>query len=269
MGNFCRNFSGFALLFLLAGPRMYAADQREGSGGSEHEVITGDQAAAILDELRAIRGLLEKQQNAAPARPEPLPQTVRMPIGKEWHSIGREDAPVTLVEFADYQCPFCRRFQVETFAQLKKDFIDPGKLRFISRDLPLDFHANALFAAEAARCAGDQGKYWEMRDALMSGTAGLSHEAIIRYAQSLALDREGFAHCLDGETYKTAIQKDLVDAQMLKISGTPTFILGKTDKEAIDGVRIVGAQPYSAFETAILRLLPASQDQGLYRETVR
>jgi protein-disulfide isomerase len=178
-----------------------------------------------------------------------------MPIGEGWHSIGRDDAPATLVEFADYQCPFCRRFQAETFAQLKKNFIDPGKLRFISRDLPLDFHANALGAAEAARCAGDQGKYWEMRDALTSGTSGLSHEAIIRYAESLSMDRESFGGCLDGETHKTAIQKDLVDAQMLKISGTPTFILGKTDKEAIDGVRIVGAQPYSTFEAAIRRLL--------------
>ena len=199
--------------------------------------------------------MLEKQQNVAAVQPEPLPETVKMAIGEGRHSIGPDDAPATLVEFSDYQCPFCRRFEAETFARLKKNFIDTGKVRFISRDLPLDFHANALEAAEAARCAGDQGKYWEMRGALMGVTADLSHGAVIQYADSFSIDRESFQQCLDGEKHKAAIQKDLLDAQRLGISGTPAFILAKTDKETIDGVRIVGAQPYSTFEAAIRRLL--------------
>jgi len=77
-----------------------------------------------------------------------------MKVGDGWYAIGRDDAPVTLVEFSDYQCPFCRKFQTDGFVQLKKNYIDTGKVRFVSRDLPLDFHDNAPRAAEAARCAG-------------------------------------------------------------------------------------------------------------------
>ena len=106
------------------------------------EGMTKDQADAILNELRQIRQLLQNQQAAA-AQPKPaLAQAavpsdkVKMTVGKGWYALGREDAPVTMVEFADYQCPFCRRFETESFAQLKKNYIDTGKVRFVSRDLP-------------------------------------------------------------------------------------------------------------------------------------
>jgi protein-disulfide isomerase len=226
--------------------------------------ITRDQAAAILNELRAIRQLLEMQQHAAPAalaRPTPVPDKVKMSIADGWYSLGREDAPVTLIEFADYQCPFCRRFHSETFGQLKKNYIDIGKLRFVSRDLPLDFHPNAQRAAEAARCAGDQDKYWEMRDTLITHSADLSRDAILRYAQALALDASSFQRCLDGEKHKSAIEKDLADAQSLQVSGTPTFILGNTKKATIEGQRLVGALPYAAFDSAIRQLLAAATSQ--------
>src|SRR5277367_6195365 len=131
------------------------------------EGLTRDQADDILKELKAIHQLLERQQTAA-AQPQPAPASdkVKMSVTPGWYSLGRDDAPVTVVEFADYQCPFCRKFHSETFAEIKKNYIDTGKVRYVSRDLPLDFHPNAAPAAQAARCAGEQHKFWEMHDAI-------------------------------------------------------------------------------------------------------
>ena len=104
------------------------------------EGITKDQADEILKELKAIHQLLERQQTAA-VQPQPTPASdkVKMSVTPGWYSLGRDDAPVTVVEFADYQCPFCRKFHAETFAEIKKNYIDTGKVRYVSRDLPLDF----------------------------------------------------------------------------------------------------------------------------------
>src|SRR5215469_16906875 len=101
------------------------------------EGMTKDQADEILKELKAIHQLLERQQTAAaaqPPAPAPGSDKVKMSVGPGWYSMGRDDAPVTMVEFADYQCPFCRKFHAETFAELKKNYIDTGKVRYVSRD---------------------------------------------------------------------------------------------------------------------------------------
>jgi len=226
------------------------------------EGLTKDQADAILTELKAIHQLLQTQQNtraaAAPAPAAPPSDKVKMSVGTGWYAMGREDAPVTMVEFTDYQCPFCRRFESDSFAQLKKDYIDTGKVRFVSRDLPLDFHPNAPAAAMAARCAGDQHKFWEMRDAMMLDTAtDLGPDSILKYGQKTNLDMTAFRGCLSDKKYTSAIQKDTADAGTLGISGTPSFVIGKTAKDEIAGVRIVGAVPYTVFESTIKDLLTA------------
>ena len=223
------------------------------------EGMTRDQADAILNELKSIHQVLLTQQNAnavkvAPAA-APVSDKVQMKLASGWYSIGRDDAPVTLVEFTDYQCPFCRKYQTDTFAELKKNYIDTGKVRFISRDLPLDFHPYAQKAAEAARCAGDQNKYWELRDHMITNSADLSQDAILKMAQSDSLDMASFRACLDADKHKAEIQKDAADAGALGISGTPTFVIGKTAKDEIAGVRIVGAVPYSVFDSTIKDLL--------------
>jgi protein-disulfide isomerase len=234
---------------------------------AEHDVaksdaITKEQADAIVGELKQIRQLLEKQQvqlaramvpqpAAAPAPPE----KVQMNIGNGWYAIGGADAPVTLVEFGDYQCPFCKRFHTDAYTELKKKYIDTGKVRFVSRDLPLEFHPLALKAAEAARCAGDQNKYWELRDALYTNAAPPNEEVIKKAVETLSLDAKGFQVCLDSDKYKADVQKDASEAATLQISGTPTFVLAKSAKDKLDGVRIVGAQPFAAFQAAIDGLL--------------
>jgi protein-disulfide isomerase len=228
---------------------------------AKSDAITKEQADAIVAELKQIRQLLEKQQAqlaravppqaAAPASPE----KVQMSVGNGWYTIGRADAPVTLVEFGDYQCPFCKRFHTDAYSELKKNYIDTGKVRFVSRDLPLEFHPFAMKAAEAARCAGDQNKYWELRDALYANSAPPNDDVIKKAVESLSLDAKGFQACLDSNRYKAEVQKDAREAAALQISGTPTFVLAKSAPDKLDGVRIVGAQPFSVFQAAIEGLL--------------
>ena len=224
--------------------------------------ISLEQADSIVTELKQIRQLLEKEQVQlarvmAPQQPgpPPPPEKVQMSIGNGWYAIGQADAPVTLVEFADYQCPYCKRFHSDAYAELKKSYIDTGKLRFVSRDLPLEFHPFALKAAEAVRCAGDQNKYWELRDSLYANAAPPNEEVIKKSVESLSLDEKGFQACMDSDKYKADVQKDASDAASLQISGTPTFVLAKSAKDKLDGIRMIGAQPFSAFQSAIDRLL--------------
>ena len=138
-------------------------------GNQERETITRQQADDILNELRQIRQLLERQGATAAEEP-PAPITAKLNLAG-MNMLGSKNAPLTMVEFTDYQCPFCQRFHTTVFNDLKKNYVDTGKLRFYSRDLPLDFHSNALRAAQAARCAADQGQFWTLRD-LMGANPG-------------------------------------------------------------------------------------------------
>lgn len=210
---------------------------------------TSAQLSDILKELRQIRMLLEKQQQTA--APQPTPPTERAKVSAKGYSLGRADAPLTLVEFADYQCPFCRQFQSTVFQRLKKEYIDTGKLRFISRDLPLDFHSNALTAAQASRCAGDQNRFWEMRDALIAHADRLEPASVTGYGQQLGLNMEQFQSCMSSEKYVPDIRANIAEATGAEIQGTPTFVLGKTSSTAIEGIKLIGAQSYEVFTKAI------------------
>jgi protein-disulfide isomerase len=223
--------------------------------------ITRDQADAILNELKQIHTLLANQQTAAAAaaaKPAAVQAAaapsdkVKMSVGKGWYAMGKDDAPVTMVEFTDYQCPFCRKFERDSFAELKKDYIDTGKVRFVSRDLPLEFHPNAAPAAEAVRCAGEQHKFWELHDAIMQDTAtDLSANSILKYGDKVGLDATAFRACVAEKRFGAAIQKDTADAGTVGISGTPSFVIAKTAPDQLDGVRIIGAVPYAVFDSAI------------------
>ncbi|MGH9404620.1 MAG: DsbA family protein, partial [Terriglobia bacterium] len=214
--------------------------------------LTAAQGAAILSELRAIHLLL--QQSAAQglgARRALAPTNVKMRVEPGWHGLGRSSARVTLVEFTDLQCPVCRRFQTTTFAEIKKDFIDTGKINFITRDLPLPMHAYALAAAEATRCAGDQGKFWQFRGAVLGDAAPPAPDVLSAHAKALGLNVEQFQTCLTGAKYNAAIQADRADAAALGIRGTPGFVIGRADGRWIDGLSMIGARPFPFFEQQI------------------
>ena len=147
----------------------------------------------MLKELKAIREALERV--SPPAGPGRRRTSRRRSTTCAGRSMGKPDAPLTLVEFTDLQCPYCNRFTTTTFEQIKAAYIDTGMVRFVSRDFPLDFHPQALPAARAARCAGEQGKYYEMRLALLRNAARLSPAFITSAAEGLKLDMGAFTPC--------------------------------------------------------------------------
>jgi protein-disulfide isomerase len=213
------------------------------------EPMTKEQGDAILQELRLMRQALERALQPPPPPqampPDNTPIEVRV---KDAMAMGKADAPLTMVAFVDYECPFCRRFDVETFPRLKKEWIDAGKLRYVVRDLPLEFHPRAQKASEASYCAADQGKYWEMRDVLVQNQQKLDPDSLVAHAKGLGLAEAPFRQCLDGGKYAAPVKASLDEARKLGVSGTPTFVIGKTGGDALRGVKVIGALPFAVFE---------------------
>jgi protein-disulfide isomerase len=169
--------------------------------------------------------------------------------------LGSKDAPLTIVEFTDYQCPFCQRFHAQVFGELKKNYIDTGKVRFYSKDLPLDtLHPNATRAAEAARCANEQGQFWKLREMMSANPGQLDLDSLVADAQQLKLDVPAFKTCVQNEKYKNEVQADVLEAMKIGADGTPAFIIGKSTPEGVDGELMVGAQPYPMFEMRLKAL---------------
>lgn len=219
------------------------------------EGMTREQGNAILNELGEMRKLLQRieMKSSAPAR-KPAPTTAQVP-SKGGSVIGDPKAPLTLVEFTDYQCPYCVRFYKNTFPQLKKKYIDTGKMRLIIKDLPLNFHQHARKAAQASRCAGEQGQFMGMHESLLSAGKNIEEKHLSGFAKTHSLDMKSFNNCLNSDRYLADIDKDTEQARKEGITGTPTFVLGKTTDNMIDGVRIVGAQSFQGFEKHIQRIM--------------
>lgn len=170
------------------------------------------------------------------------PQFIRYDVPAEgFPSIGPKDAPITIIEFSDYQCPFCRRWHQQVFEPLFNAY--PGKIRLVYRHFPLtSIHPDAFPAAEASMCAGEQDAFWQFHDKLFSDSA-LSQEIYLQYAKELGLDVERFSSCLTEGRFQAAIQADLDFAINLGVRSTPTFF--------INGLAIVGAQPLDIFKQVI------------------
>ena len=165
--------------------------------------------------------------------------------------LGAEDAPITIVEFSDFQCPYCNRFVQQAYPKIKKEFVDTGLVKIVYRDLPLSFHDNAQKAAEAGECAHDQGKFWEYHDKLFANQDSLGVDSLKKYAADLGLDVEEFNQCLDSGKYSQEVQEDAQAAQQQGISGTPGFV--------INGQVLSGAQPFSKFQQTICGMAPDSE----------
>ncbi len=162
--------------------------------------------------------------------------------------MGEDDAPVTIIEFTDYQCPFCGRHHSDTLGQIKSEYVETGKVKYVVRDYPLSFHPFAQKAAEASECADDQGKFWEMHDKLFVNQQMLDITSLKRYAGELGLNQGTFDDCLDNGTHAAEAAKDMADGQAAGITGTPGFIVIDSDGNA---TKISGALPFSSFKAAI------------------
>jgi protein-disulfide isomerase len=228
------------------------------SGFTWGESITKEQGDAILKELQAIRQELNqiKQSGSAsraPAKPKRPTTASVSTLGNP--ILGDVKAPVTIVEFTDYQCPYCQKFYSQAYKKLKKNYVDTGKLRFVLRDLPLPNHQYAKSAAISAHCAGEQNKFWEMHDALFEGGGKLSQPDILGYAKSVGLETDSFKSCLTSGGYNNDIKQDVQDAGRVGIRGTPAFVVGHTTDDLVNGTLIIGTRPFTTFQKEIDKLL--------------
>ncbi len=225
--------------------------------------LTEAQGDAILVELRQIRQVLEKmqRQQAAPAQARTAVQTTRAKAStSNRHALGADDAPITLVEFTDYQCPFCSRFFTGTLPGIKEEYIDTGKVRLVVKDLPLAMHAQARPAAVAAHCAGDQDQFWAMHDILFENNRQLQDENLKQYAQDIGLDTKRFQECLGSDRHDAMIDADIAEANGQGITGTPTFIVAETTDDVIEGVKLRGVQPVETLRAYFDALLKTPEN---------
>ncbi len=173
---------------------------------------------------------------------------------------GDPNAPITIVEFSDFQCPFCGRFFTQTLPLIEKNYVETGKVKFVYRDFPIpSIHPNAIPAALAAECADDQGLFWEYHDKLFENLVmweNLDQQNVVRtfeqYAEDLGADTDTFNSCLESGKYLEEVQNDLNDGVSYGVNGTPGFFIGN---EKIGYTMVSGAQPYAAFQQLLDQLL--------------
>lgn len=170
-------------------------------------------------------------------------------------SLGQSDAPIVIVEFSDFQCPYCKRFLELSFPKLKQQYIDTGKVKYLVRNFPLSFHANAESAAIAAACADKQDSYWPMREQLFANITRLNPELYINSAKQQDLQLPDFEACLDDPAVKAGVMADLQYGQQYGVTGTPSFIIGRVSNNRMQTPKLlVGAHPYEAFSAILDKL---------------
>jgi len=168
---------------------------------------------------------------------------------------GDPKAPITLLEYSDFTCHFCKKFFHDTFPKLLSEYIETGKVRFVYRDFPRGF-GSPLRTAKASRCAGEQNAYWPMHDRLFNGNGQFSHENLKQFAKEMHLNLGQFSQCLESKKHLPSIEKDHNDARLLRFTGTPGFALFLTQEpDEVKLIRIHGAHPYETFKEEIDKLL--------------
>jgi protein-disulfide isomerase len=223
--------------------------------------IQNSEPEITKEDFNALMQQIEKQGTTSPSQPaqqktQPSqPQIIDVSIDDDPFK-GSQDAPITIVEFSDFQCPFCSRFFQQTLPQLEQNYIVTGKVKFVYRDLPLDsLHPNARPTHIAAECADEQGKFWQYHDILFENQTQWNKlaskdldDTLVQYAQDLGLDVSSFKACLNSPEIADEVNKDYLEATRYGVSGTPTFFIGN-EKDGF--TKLVGAQPFTAFESQI------------------
>ena len=253
MSKFNQTISTVALLMMIAGQPLWAASTKDKLDELQTEVQgLKEGQAAMQKELADIKKLLEQGARGAPSRPVFKPSDVTIDNAP---FLGDADAIVTLVEFSDYDCPFCRRHKDQVMPDLVKNFVDTGIMKYVMREFPLAMHPNAKGAAQAALCAGDQDQYWQMHDKMFANQRKLGVENLKAFAVELGLDTAAFDACLDDGKYAEQVSDDIKAGGRLGITGTPAFVLGLTDPEDPNKARVTefisGAQSLERFSQVI------------------
>ena len=172
---------------------------------------------------------------------------------------GDPKAPVTIVEFSDYQCPYCRKFHTEVLPKIDEEYISKGKVRYIFRDFPLSFHKQAIPAAVAANCAGKQNKYWEMNDFLFANPDKLKTETLIAESTTIGLDKSKFEACVNDKKQKEEVDKDFNDGRKYGVRGTPSLFIGTTgDGVEMNAIYLRGLRQFDSLKPIIDKQLESN-----------
>ena len=242
-------FAGLSVPVLNQDPiTMSDLDQAVGFLENKIDTLSGD-----LQKLEDTM-LTDPQTSGTTTESRPVISTDDDPV------LGSANAPVTIIEFSDYQCPFCARFHSETLPHIIENYVDAGQVKFVYRDFPIqNIHPNAVPAAVASECAHDQAAFWEYHDRLFEGMnewGGLTlADAVDRfktYAADMGLDTEAFAECLDTGKHIQEVTDDYSDGTAYGVSGTPAFFIGN---DQIGYYYLSGARPYPEFQFAIEQIL--------------
>lgn len=223
------------------------ASVREISAAENVTYLVTKDGKIILDESEKIEA--EQDKTGGSEKTGPSDSSGRTVDGV--HVRGPEDAKVTIIEYSDYECPFCKRFYDDAYKQILATY--PDDVKIIFKDFPLSFHAQATSAAEAAECAGAQGKYWEYHDKLFENQGDWSaagRPSFNKYAEDLGLDMDSFNNCVDNREFKANVEADFREGQAKGVRGTPAFFIN--DK------LVSGAQPFATFKTEIDAALAAA-----------
>lgn len=212
-------------------------------------IIKSNQA----DIEKAVKELKDLARAGQPAPPL-APENIVLGVDDD-PLMGDRKAKLILVEFSDFQCPFCARFVHETLPEIEKDYIKTGKLKYVFRDFPItSAHKDAFKAALAAGCALDQGKFWEMHDRLFENQTAFTVHNLTQSAEAIGLNKEKFQQCLNNNEYETEIQSDFADGLKAGVNQTPIFFLGLTEPNSpkVKVLTVIsGAKPYAVFKAAI------------------
>ena len=213
-----------------------------GAGIAIVSIISAFLAVSVID----INPELQFEENTP--KPQTAGNAMTLFTANASPYLGNEDAPITLIEFGDYQCLFCNKFFHETEENILKNYVDTGKVKIIFKDFTI-IGPDSIGAAHASHCAQDQGKFWEYHDELYNNWAGenngwASSENLVKFAQNIGLNEEEFNQCMSDGKYKQLVTASSNDAKNLGITGTPAFFVIGPDNQV---TRISGAQPYEVF----------------------
>lgn len=213
----------------------------------------------ILDQLVEMKKLLVAQHAGFPTLQLPATEDIRSDPSE-----GASSASIAIIEYTDFQCPFCEIFVHQTYTQILANYVETGRVRFIYRDLPSAVHPFAMSAARAARCAEEQGRFWQMHDSLFADQNTLAYNNLVDRGPKLGLDVVKYNQCLSSNKYADTIRNNMKEAEQIGIMGTPTFLLGTVEADGHTvkvQKEIQGAQPYETFKASIDRLLAQKGQQ--------
>ncbi len=234
--------------------------------GAAQDPQSAAELAALKKELQDLKAMLlavqkDVQETKAILQRVTQPQQPRGPVtdvpSLEFSvagtpAKGSRTATLAVIEFSDYQCPYCSRYALQTWPQVSKDYVESGKVQYFFVNFPIEqIHPLAFKAHEAAACAGEQGKYWEMHDRLFGNQSLLAPPELTKHASAIGLDSAKFQPCLDSGRTGDLIRKDLARSQQIGVTGTPAFLIGRIEPNGtmVKGMKMVsGAQPFSVLK---------------------